>query len=377
MAITSKIFQTQPQDPHQSCINDELFGIMPTSFYTASVMKYGFDIVRQKPPVIVNPSGFITSNVVDNNTSLKVAYDWGDHYGILVNNSEDILNSGNSVTFLISLVHHNTVMRPFAGYYSNSSDVTILGGNNGSADTLVFHFGNQTYGAGGGAVVATSFTPVVGSITRYAFVASPSRGREIWRDGKLVVADSSANFTRNTTTQRFDILNTAANAGAGSGTDILEFLSFTTDLNGTVLREWTGSRVATYRNNSSTDIISMSSGFPAGQRLHYVVYPATETRTPQQDDIVKGWPGVGVTSGYEKIEQSANPKSFSADASGLTASTNYKIAYVWYDGLNYSNSSTVQFSTGAGGSGIPVLSAVTLYDVTTTTARPRVTITFS
>jgi hypothetical protein len=136
--------------------------------------------------------------------------------------------------------------------------------------------------------------------------------------------------------------------------------------------------------------------FPTGTRIHYVIYPASETRYPQQDDVVTGWPGVGRVSGYDAVSLESQDLTFTAKA-GIGAGQDYKIAYCWYDGVNYSSVVVTEFTTppyiftfDAGAyshtgatqdytitvSGVPTLSSVQVYDITDTTARPRVTVTF-
>lgn len=114
-------------------------------------------------------------------------------------------------------------------------------------------------------------------------------------------------------------------------------------------------------------------------KIYYVVYPNTESKFPQEIDVVTGWGGISVASGNQIVPSTSTYDFvFSTDAVGLSPSTLYKIAYVWYDdvGLNTSSVVTTTFTTTEATSGVPTLTAVTLYNVTTTTARPRVTVTF-
>lgn len=126
--------------------------------------------------------------------------------------------------------------------------------------------------------------------------------------------------------------------------------------------------------NARAVVLPFFEGFPTGPRIHYVVYPDAVTTVPQQEDVIQEWPGTATTYGYERAPEGSGDFTFSADASALTALTTYKIAYCWYDGLNYSDLSFATFTTGDGS--IPLLSNVILYSITSTTARPRVTITF-
>jgi hypothetical protein len=105
-----------------------------------------------------------------------------------------------------------------------------------------------------------------------------------------------------------------------------------------------------FASTKTQDYTPILQGFPSGPRIHYVIYPSTETRFPQQDDVVKGWPGVGTTSGWQNISTNSQLVTFSVDATGLTASTNYRVAFVWYDGVNYSPVSLGEiFVTSSGG----------------------------
>lgn len=82
--------------------------------------------------------------------------------------------------------------------------------------------------------------------------------------------------------------------------------------------------------------ITLPHYFATGQRIHYVVYPASESRYPQAQDVIDGWPGVATTTGYE-ANSSSSLVNFYVDAEGLADGTSYKLAYVWYDGNNVSD----------------------------------------
>lgn len=99
-----------------------------------------------------------------------------------------------------------------------------------------------------------------------------------------------------------------------------------------IIRAWIANPMSLFAPRQ----VIIPSNFANGPRIHYIVYPSSETRFPQQDDVVKGWPGVGVNSGWQSVSSESQVVTFSVDASGLTPSTNYRVAFVWYDGLNYS-----------------------------------------
>ena len=88
----------------------------------------------------------------------------------------------------------------------------------------------------------------------------------------------------------------------------------------------------------------------ASARLYWVVQAAA-VADPSAAQIVGGLDGSGaaaVDAGDEEAPSvTTNPFTFTTPATGLTAGTSYEIAFVWYDGANYSNVVVGSFSTTA------------------------------
>lgn len=121
--------------------------------------------------------------------------------------------------------------------------------------------------------------------------------------------------------------------------------------NPTELKQFTSSQEDAWAAAYEPRKLIVPSHFATGQRVHYVIYPSTETRIPSQEDIIKGWPGVSVVSDYQSSSQTEN-LTFNVEAEGLTANTTYKIAFVWYDGVNVSNYTIADFNTAVGSSDV-------------------------
>ncbi len=87
-------------------------------------------------------------------------------------------------------------------------------------------------------------------------------------------------------------------------------------------------------------------------RIYWVVQPAA-VADPTAAQIVGGLDGSGAAAVDAGDEESPTvttaPFTFAADATGLSSATNYEIAFVWFDGTNYSNVVVGTFTTDAGG----------------------------
>ena len=118
--------------------------------------------------------------------------------------------------------------------------------------------------------------------------------------------------------------------------------------------------------------------------IYYVVGPSGGWATPTPAEIIAGQLFGGasaVASGNELAPLiSTNEFAFSTPATGLAASTAYRIAYVWSDGV-YNSEVVVSapFTTEAASSSLPVLSFPTYVpgSLSITGFRPRVTATWS
>lgn len=82
--------------------------------------------------------------------------------------------------------------------------------------------------------------------------------------------------------------------------------------------------------------------------LFYVIYPSALS-DPSASQIATGWPGSATASGSQTSPTVSGDVIFAA-AMGLSPSTSYKVAFVWYDGTNYSNVSVSSvFTTASSG----------------------------
>ncbi len=98
----------------------------------------------------------------------------------------------------------------------------------------------------------------------------------------------------------------------------------------------------------------------ASPKLYWVVQAAA-VADPSAAQVVSGLDGSGAAAVDAGDEDSPTvttaPFTFAVDAAGLTPGTNYEIAFVWYDGANYSNVAVGSFATTAGGSSIAAISS--------------------
>ena len=118
-------------------------------------------------------------------------------------------------------------------------------------------------------------------------------------------------------------------------------------------------------------------------KLYYVIAPSSAWVTPTASEIKYGiYNGSAAVSSGSQLAPliSTNEFAFSTPATGLAASTSYRIAYVWSDGV-YNSEVVVSapFTTEAASSSLPVLSFPTYVpgSLSITGFRPRVTATWS
>lgn len=106
---------------------------------------------------------------------------------------------------------------------------TIFGYENGASDRILLHapftdgnlyfdFGNATTGTGGGRIGA-AYTKKLNTVTRFVCIAGPTKGREVWVDGNLLVANANANFSSTKATNLFNI-GAASNVIAGEANNV-------------------------------------------------------------------------------------------------------------------------------------------------------------
>ncbi len=92
-------------------------------------------------------------------------------------------------------------------------------------------------------------------------------------------------------------------------------------------------------------------GASAPPKLYWIVQAAA-VADPSAAQVVAGLDGSGAAAVDAGDEDSPTvttaPFTFAVDASGLSAGTNYEIAFVWYDGTNYSNVAVGSFATTGG-----------------------------
>lgn len=84
-------------------------------------------------------------------------------------------------------------------------------------------------------------------------------------------------------------------------------------------------------------------------KLYYVIYPAAES-DPSAAQIKAGQKSNGsaaVAAGNEDAPATSQTYTFASPATGLTASTNYKIAFVWSDSVDDSNVAVGSFATAS------------------------------
>jgi hypothetical protein len=89
--------------------------------------------------------------------------------------------------------------------------------------------------------------------------------------------------------------------------------------------------------------------------IYYVIGTTSGWAPPTGAQVVAGLlaaGGAATASGSQAAPLvTTDPITFSSAATGLTASTNYTIAFVWYDGSTYSNVAvSASFATSAAGS---------------------------
>jgi hypothetical protein len=92
-------------------------------------------------------------------------------------------------------------------------------------------------------------------------------------------------------------------------------------------------------------------------QLYYVIGASAGWTDPTAAEIKAGQlsgGGAATESGNEDSPTSSTTYDFLADATGLTASTAYKIAFVWSDGTNDSNVDVGSFTTGSAGGDVDV-----------------------
>ena len=88
-------------------------------------------------------------------------------------------------------------------------------------------------------------------------------------------------------------------------------------------------------------------------RIYWVIGPSAGWTDPSGAEVVAGTlaGGAGPTDFGDEVSPTVttSPFTFTSDATGLTASTAYKIAFVWFNGANYSNVAVGSFTTSASG----------------------------
>jgi hypothetical protein len=89
-------------------------------------------------------------------------------------------------------------------------------------------------------------------------------------------------------------------------------------------------------------------GASSPPKLYWVVQAAA-VADPSGAQVVAGLDGSGaaaVDAGEEDAPTiTTAPFTFTTPATGLSPGTNYEIAFVWYDGTNYSNVAVGSFTT--------------------------------
>jgi hypothetical protein len=108
---------------------------------------------------------------------------------------------------------------------------------------------------------------------------------------------------------------------------------------------------------TATPRVTITGPTPAAT-IYYVIGPTSGWAPPTAAEVVAGHlsgGGAATASGSEASPiVTTDPFTFASAASGLTASTNYTIAFVWYDGSSgYSNVAiSDSFATSAAGTAI-------------------------
>lgn len=112
--------------------------------------------------------------------------------------------------------------------------------------------------------------------------------------------------------------------------------------------------------------------------LYWVIGATTGWSTPTAAQITEGKVAAGTAAPWSGYEIDTGTDGFVIEQTTITDfvdATDYTLAWVWYDGIYYSNIEEFAF-TYTSGSSTPVLSGITLISIGTTFGTPRVTITF-
>jgi len=112
--------------------------------------------------------------------------------------------------------------------------------------------------------------------------------------------------------------------------------------------------------------------------LYWVIGPTAGWSTPTEVQITEGKVAAGTPAPWSGSEVDPGTDGFVLESTAITTminGTNYTLAWVWSDGVYYSNIAEYAFTHT--GTSAPVLSGITLISITTTSGTPRVTITFS
>lgn len=93
-------------------------------------------------------------------------------------------------------------------------------------------------------------------------------------------------------------------------------------------------------------------------RIYFVIGPDAGWSDPTGAEVVAGQlSGGGAATAFDDEESplvTTAPFTFTSPATGLTAGTAYRIAFVWFDGTDYSNVAVGSFSTTSGASYNPM-----------------------
>lgn len=156
--------------------------------------------------------------------SASVGYSARGFFGAITTATTGSRASMTPANRLFPIPNQGTIAVEVLRITSTNTNAMLFGYSNGASDRVLFHapysdgnlyfdFGNTTTGSGGGRV-SVAYTKKLNTVTRFVCIAGPTKGREVWVDGNLLVADSTATFSSTKATTLFSV-GTASSADAG------------------------------------------------------------------------------------------------------------------------------------------------------------------
>lgn len=248
----------------------------------------------------------------------------------IASNSSNLLNNLNTTWFVVRRCRDTTVRSSYMsyGYDAGASNRAFLGAPDGS--NITWDFGNATAGSGRLQAAYTKDT----QLETLVVVAGQTKGREIWRRGVKLAANTTARAGRNADANAFGI----GPIGNNTPFDDIETYVF-----GVVNREWSDAEIVNWCANpwqvfKAPDanlwlpLVSGSSGqaSPSGVAAISAAGAVTPTGTASASPTgVSATSSVGTAtaSGTTTVSGNATPAGVSATSNvGTPAASGYALA---------------------------------------------------